>query len=55
MAAMLPGAVPAPAEFAMLFSNTSKDPTNNNPQTLLNPFLHNLNDDTSNNVFMENI
>jgi hypothetical protein len=54
MDVMLPGAVPAPAEFAMLFSNASKDPTNNNPQTLLNPFLHNINDDT-NNMSMENI
>ena len=54
MAAILPGAVTVPAEFAMLFSNTSKDPTNNNPQTLLNSFLHNINDFT-NNVSMENI
>ena len=54
MAATLPGAATAPAEFATLFSNASKDPTNNNPQTLLNPFLHNLNDDT-NTTSMKNI
>ena len=54
MAEMLPGAVPAPAEFAMSFLVVSKDLTNNNPHTLLNPFLHNLNDGI-NNVSTENI
>ena len=54
MAAMLPGAVPAPAKFATIFGDTSKDPTNNNPQTLIDLFFHNMNDDT-NNVSMENI
>ena len=39
MAATLPGAVPTTSE---------------NPHTLLNPFLHNLNDDI-NNVSTENI
>ena len=54
MAAMLLGAVSAPAEFATLFSDALKDPTNNNPQSLLNPFLRNLNDNT-NNISTENI
>ena len=54
MAVTLPGAVPAPAEFATLFSDASKDQTNNNSQTLLNPFLQHLNDNT-NNVSTENI
>ena len=54
MSVILPAVVPAPAEFGALFSDASKDPTNNNPQTLLNPFIHNLNDDT-NNVSTEHI
>ena len=37
----------------MLFSRTSTNPTDNHPQTLLNPFVHNLNDNT-NNVPTEN-
>ena len=48
MAAILPGAVRAPIELATLFSGPSKDWTNNNLQTLLNPFLHTLDDDTDN-------
>ena len=51
---MLPGDVPAPAEIATIFSDASKDPTNNNPQILLNLFLHSLNDNT-NKISMEEI
>ena len=50
----LPACVPAPALFATLFSNTSKDPTNGNYRTLMDPFLHDINN-VANNVSTSNL
>lgn len=45
---VLPVPAPAPATFASIFSDASKDPTGGNVAALMTPFLHSLTDPTQN-------